>query len=376
MPRLAQPRSGDALVVKGRAMPFSYFPVTKGARRYGLFDVVFAMSPWAVMQGAINERTTGDERSEALAFLEQARAFHEAAAVRTAASPLLSYYAFLNLGKALLRCLGYDKSMDKAMHGLSEQRTGTGFDMGDSVISVKDGGSSLNVFPELIERLGYARPAPSDVPVRQIVPQVVVGHRLWRQAARRTERFVSLEDIEVTHDAARRQVWLRLWLKRGDLARYGITRRQLLDEGGLAGELRDVDPRSLGRNAELLCLEQIAPTAYTGRPTDVLQDVVDSARPWLWRLISASPGSGYRKYYVHLTPASQQQHRMPQIASLWMLLFYFGSVVRYRPQTFDLISAGRYGAWASEFVAAQPEQLLYMLASEMHRREVARPAIV
>jgi hypothetical protein len=43
----------------------------------------------------------------------------------------------------------------------------------------------------------------------------------------------------------------------------------------------------------------------------------------LWRLISASPDSGYRRYYLHLTPPSEQ-HRMPQIASLWMLLFISG----------------------------------------------------
>jgi hypothetical protein len=136
-----------------------------------------------------------------------------------------------------------------------------------------------------------------------------------------------------------------------------------------------VDPAPLTANADLICFEQIMPASYTGRPTDVVQDLVDSARPYLWRLISASPISGYRRYYLHLTPPSER-YRVPQIAALWMLLFYFGSVVRYRPQTYDLIAEGRYGAWASEFVAAQPEQLLYMLASEMHRREVARPAIV
>ena len=37
--------------------------------------------------------------------------------------------------------------------------------------------------------------------------------------------------------------------------------------------------------------------------------------------------------------------------------------------------AGPYGAYITEFVAAQPEQLLYLLASELCRREVAKPAI-
>ena len=35
-----------------------------------------------------------------------------------------------------------------------------------------------------------------------------------------------------------------------------------------------------------------------------------------------------------------------------------------------------FGAVVAEFVSAQPGQLLYLLASEMCRREVAKPAIV
>jgi hypothetical protein len=87
------------------------------------------------------------------------------------------------------------------------------------------------------------------------------------------------------------------------------------------------------------------------------------------------PAGGYRRYYLHLTPCTEQ-HRQPKVASTWMLIFYFGSVVRYRPQAFVEMARGRFDAWINDFVAAQPEQLLFMLASEIRRREVARPAIV
>ena len=112
---------------------------------------------------------------------------------------------------------------------------------------------------------------------------------------------------------------------------------------------------------------------YTGRATDVVADLVDSMRDRLWRIASAVPASNYRRYYLHLTPPAEQS-RMPQISSLWALFFYFGSVVRYRPHLFDQV-AGRYGAFVAEFVSAQPEQMLYLLASELCEREIARPAI-
>lgn len=183
-----------------------------------------------------------------------------------------------------------------------------------------------------------------------------------------------LEDLEFIDDPTANQLWLRLWLRRGDLSRYGLSRAQVVRESRLTGLFAEVDARSLTRDSQLLCFEQRTPVPYTRRPTDVAQDLVDACRPWLWR-ITADRADRYRRYYLHLTPAAEQ-HRQPQVASMWMLIFFFGSVVRYRPHAFAMMARGRFGAWINDFVAAQPEQLLFMLASEMRRREVARPAIV
>ncbi len=85
------------------------------------------------------------------------------------------------------------------------------------------------------------------------------------------------------------------------------------------------------------------------------------------------PSRSYRKYYVHLTP--QEGLRLSQLLSLWALLFHYGSMVRYQPHVFAAMTRDRFGAFIREFVAAQPEQLLYLLASEMCQSEVAKPAI-
>src|SRR5207245_8670057 len=119
MSPLPQPRAGQPLVVKGRPLTFSYFPVRRGMRRYGLQDVVFAVDPWAVIEGAVNDQVPDGHLHEALAFVIQARALYEAAAARIPASPLLTYYAFLNLGKALIRYRGFTGSLDRVRHGLS-----------------------------------------------------------------------------------------------------------------------------------------------------------------------------------------------------------------------------------------------------------------
>lgn len=374
---MAAPRGGDELTVKGRPLPFSYFPVTRDNRRYGLFDLLFAARPWTVMQGAINTQTSGAHRAEALAFLEQAQDFYQSASGRLSANPLLTYYAFLNLGKALLRVLGYPGDLESAVHGLSEQRVTSGADLDNFAVVVRNGyGGRISVYSEVLDRLGFARPANSHpYPVTELLPQVVVGHRLWREATGRIERFVGIEKIQMVHDAGAKELWLRLYVPRGDLDRYSITHKRLIEEGDLAGGFHEVDTASTGENRDWICLEQKDALPYSGRPTDVLLDLVEPMKYRLWRIITTMPERGYRKYYIHLTPPTEQ-NRLPQVASLWCLIFYFGSVVRYRPQDFDAMTAGRYGAFVSEFIGAQSEQLLYILASEMCRREVAKPAVI
>lgn len=375
MPRLPQPFEGQVLEAKGRALPFSFFPVTRNSRRYGLYDAVFAVDPWSVMRGAVGSELPAVSQPEALAFLRQAEDFYRAASAGLSTNPLLLYYAFLNLGKALVRVRGYRGSLDQAMHGLTERTAPGGTELHDSEVIVKDGGLATNIYPELIERLGYQRPSNNDFyPVAELIPQVVVGHRIWREsAAAHRERFIDLKGIQFVDNRAERRLWLRLFVSRGDLSRYSISRRQLLTEGRLAGMFREVDPAAVAPGAELVCLEQQVPVSYTGRPTDVVADLVAAVRPQLWRIVSAVPSGAYRRYYIHMTPAGQA--RLPQLASLWALFFYLGSVVRYRPHLFDELLRGPNGAFISEFISGQADQMLYLLASEFCQREIARPAI-
>lgn len=377
MPLVAQPRPGAVLQVKDRDLPFSFFPVTRGTRRYGLHDAIFAGSPWAVMRGAIaRDVTHPEQRAEALAFLEQAEDFYGAATTRVSANPLLLYYAFLNLGKALVRVRGFGGSLDQAVHGLSERmRAGGRNELADSELVVPQPfNNRTSVFSELIVRLGFAAPANGTVySVVHLLPQIVVGHRLWRNASRtHKERFVALDEINFMVNEAQKQIWLRMHLQRGDLSRYDITRKRLLDETQLTGKFHEVQ----AARPDEVCLESINAVTYAGRPTDDVMQLVDAIRPDLWQLVTTAPRSLYRRYYLYLIPQSEATARLPQIASLWALFYYFGSIVRYRPHLFDRLLTSEYGPFISEFVSSQSEQLLYLLASEMERRVIARPAIV
>ena len=229
------------------------------------------------------------------------------------------------------------------------------------------------VFGELLQALGEGFPAAGqDWRASELMAQVVVGHRLWREATGGGERFVPIDDIAFFQNKEKKMIWLQLRVKKETLRRHGITQKRFHSESGLVPGFRRVRDRH--DDTSFLCYEQVNPVTYTHRPTENVMDVVAYVRPRMWRIVSALPGESYRKYYLYLAPP--ESLRVSQLASMWALLFYLGSIVRYRPHRFADVLAGPYGPFVDEFISAQPSQLLYMFASEMSQHEIANPAIV
>lgn len=373
MPRVAEARVGQRLRVRGRELPFSYFPVGRGGRRKAVYDSLFATSPWAVMSGRISQELSDEEeRAEALAFLGQARQFYATAGSYQSANPLLYYYAFLNLAKPLIRLRGYEGSLERASHGLYNERIGKVGSPGDFQVVIEGPHQNkVNVFAELSARLGSGTPPSGPRAVEELMSQVVVGHRLWRQAATARERFVGLDRVELQQNLATSEMWLRILVRREDFGRFGRSHKEVRQSGGLATDFHEV----AGGNVPVDCVafEQLSPVNYGQRPNDHLDGLVDGIRDRLWRIVSADPEQGYRRYYLHLS--DDPGARLPQLSSIWLLLFHYGSLVRYQPHVYAAMTRGKFGAFIQEFVAAQPEQMLYLLASEICQREVAKPAI-
>jgi YaaC-like Protein len=370
---MADPREGIPLVSKNRVLPFSFFPVGKGSRRFGIFEVQFASSPWAVMRAVVDRSLEGDSLKEALAFLEQGQDFYEAAQGRPSTNPLLHYYAMLNVAKAVLRVRSGIGKLETAHHGLQD-RSANAVQPNQVDIAVK-GPSQDNprIFGELLAALGYGYPPIGALwKASDLMPQVVVGHRLWREATGEGERFVPIDDLNFMENKEKKQIWLEIRISKETLRRHGITQKRLFAEGGLKPGFQRVRDRI--DSDGYLCFEQVEPVNYSHRATENVMDVVKVSRPLLWRIVSSIPGGSYRKYYLYLSPSGTL--RVSQLASMWALLFYLGSVVRYRPHRFVDVITSPYGPFVDEFISAQPNQMLYMFASEMSRHEIANPAIV
>ena len=118
--KLKQPREGSTVRVKERPLQFSYWPMYRTTRRFGLQSSVFVTNPWTLIGEAIRERCPKEAKLEAESSLQQAEFFFNSGidANLIAAKPLLLYYSFMNLAKAFALTKKVRATFDNARHGM------------------------------------------------------------------------------------------------------------------------------------------------------------------------------------------------------------------------------------------------------------------
>ncbi len=366
-------RVGTHVAVKGRHVPYSFWPTYRNNRRFGLQSIIFARDPWSLIRSSVQHRCPAAALSEALACLRQAHDFYDSCqnSETMAARPLQMYYCFLNLIKAYCLTIGQRVTFDKARHGLSEQLPPNGVELEDAYLDAYPSGNQINIFDELLAALRSPRlTGARQLPINHLLPQIVPGHRLWADSAAQRERFISVSEIHYKHDAASRRLWTEAVFRMDDLTRLNLTQRRLLAESGLDRDFRWVAPRVAG----FAIAEQTTPTGYPDRPADRLAAAANTMKPHLWATVGSS--EPFRRFYVYLSPPAELPSRLPQLASIYAITYYLGSITRYRPHHFSTIVDGRFGARVEEFISGQPTQFLYLLASEFAEQDVARPSLV
>lgn len=379
MPAIANKRVGDVLTVKSRPIPFSFHPVVKTNRRYGLQSRIFSTNPWGIIRQSIEDKLTGQSRDQAIAFLAQAEDFFRSAAMSSlvTAKPILIYYCFLNLVKAFVLQKGLRVEYARAQHGIQEGIHPNGAEFVNSFLKAfRSTPAQANIFDDFQEALfGNKFPTSGKVFDMQILlPQLVQGHRVWCEAAKKNERFVEITRIDYLHDENLKTIWLVINIFQDDLTRFGITRKRLLEESGLSTNFREVVSDEMIGERKLLKFEQITPLAYTGRASDKIADLVKFVRPMIWTTAMTIPP--YRKNYVYLCPAVERPNLMNQLLSIYACFYYFGSITRYRPHYFEDILKNRFGGHIQEVISNIPQQFIYLLASEFSGREVAHAPLV
>jgi hypothetical protein len=371
MARLREVREGKLLRVRELKVPYSFWPAKK-TTRWKLQRRLYVRDPWAVLNEAVyrSKGCTPKVRDEALSYIDQAEEYFNAGTQGgRQVKPVLLYYSMLNLAKCLIKIRNPGIDMSRARHGLSVEHTGDWAVLGDR-ISVKHSQVYVNIFEELMRSLeGGTSATVGDVAVRELLPQILPGHRLWTYACQKNEKFLAV-DIECYVDPTKQRTWLQLKFDRGEVHHILSSVEELIKKAHLPGKWRQVRRDD---SEDVVILEQRKPQRYEQRPIDCIQDLFQQLRPALWFTVTAS--KPHRRYYVFIESQAGSK-RLPQWASMYILFFYLSDLTRYRPHLFDRFIKIKYGPQIENALEECPRQFLYLMASELLHRDVAPAGIV
>jgi hypothetical protein len=326
---------------------------------------VIAGDVWACLRHVleVREGLTKEQKRHAVAYLEQAFEFCEAASnPQIGARPLLYYYSFLNAAKAYLLACGKPLP-PQTHHGVQDPKANVRQRLwleGQKVRVLAVSSDGSNILPEFIAVLdGDAQRQREYAVLDGLLAQVPAIHRTYTKVRRCPLRFVPVKDFELLTDG--REVWTRAVL---DATDNDVTRAlpSVQARTGFRGVFDRVSAPS-----GLVWFES-RPEAGQRRGVDtaVSRLAGEIRRCGVWSLLT---GRGYRHYFGDFPPTQ----RLPQLASILSVMFYLGSITRYKPYDFDRIVGGRYAWLVSEFLATQPQQFLYLLASNLAGVDVVRP---
>ena len=362
-------RSGDPLRIGREIVSFGRNILLEQSSKFEVQHRLFVNDPWELIAEAIARVVIpGKTRDIAQSFRRQAEDYFRAATIgrELAVKPVLLYYAFLNLSKAYGIAKGDVSLAGPAHHGIyGESKPKT---IPKSLI--KFGGRGTLVFQQLLKLLdGNPSVVTSPLPLGHLLPQILPGHRLWCYATNRAERFLTVERIDLLHLAPTKEVWLNLYLNANDLERLRISEERILSRADL-GDFQ----LATASTKEWVCFQQRKPHTYAAVPAEALAAIIRRLKNKIWETVkTASP---YRKPYLYCNPPAEHGKRLPQMLSIYLLMFFLGSVTRYSPGDFEDLLESRYGPFFDTFISESPMQFLYLMASDILGREVSKPAII
>lgn len=327
---------------------------------------------WGYLEHVTRRNLSETKETPALAFLEQARDFYDAADKTSLSSrPLLYYYAYLNLTKVLL--LNSGAVLDpKPQHGVSDRlnnqkRLHFKTQRVKVLKSTKAGKPPHHnlLLPTLMHTLDASSSHffGKSQTVLQLMGQLPAIHRTYAAVTNKTEHFLPVQRFTVRKKDL--QMWAVVHLSKSHITDSQFT--ALCDTAPLSKNLHRVcahadDPQ--GRGSWILETDKVpyAPRSHNKGIAALAKKLRDVG---VW---SIATSGGYRHYLTTLP----EKERLPQLAASFATMFYFGSITRYKPHDFDSIEE-REGWLMSEFLSTDPYQMLYLTASTIGKTEVVAP---
>jgi hypothetical protein len=221
------------------------------------------------------------------------------------------------------------------------------------------------ILPEFLNQFNYNMNVEKSFRVIDLLSQIPAIHRTYclSQKRGRNPVFCPIKKVELLRNKS--SVWARVSIERND----SDVKKTLYYTRHNKIFLRIfTQVKSVQKDCnDIYIFETTAENFKGGKSLDkaisrLAKKIKDCG---IWGIITSN---GYKYYFIN-TPVKK---RMPQLCSVYAIMFYLGSITRYRPYDFDKISEG-YSWLISDFIDTAPEQFLYLIASIIAETEVVSP---
>jgi hypothetical protein len=282
--------------------------------------------------------------------------------------PLLYYYSFMNLVKAWLVVNSVSLG-GRVFHGIKEHAenfSATRLHLTAQKLRTADESQrDIQLFRELVRLCGGTLHRNAEtIGLPDALAQVVAIHRTYANVFAKPERFYLLKSAEFRRAEDHASLFLRLEIeKRHFTAEHKLD--LLTGNCDVLRAFRQVASPSQGSD-EVYCFESDTPLSCGRVDPQRFEELVAPIRNGLHAALTPN---GYRFYVMRHDGCRV----LPQLAAMYAVFFYLGSVTRYHPYDFDKLRQKKYGWLIDEFLRTQPLQFLYLCVSRIVKKDLHLP---
>lgn len=302
-----------------------------------------------------------DRLFKALYFVSLAESFLKSADnVEMPTKGTLTYYSILNLTKAFLLVRGYDLETNTEYHGLILNST----DRVELTISKNSTGSGINIFHSFAKELGYILNPGDKIALKDMVSNLPEIHEMTFNLGllnKSKRKFLPIKIEFISNENRWTKLSYRICYEKKHKSTYKVDK---FTSGLLASLLKkddDINEQEVFTSKQIRNLTHNSDTSWCTNYTELCAELKKlNIRLMLTR-------QGY-KYYIDLQP-----DKYDTLIYSYALMFYIGSVARYRPTLNEDILEGEYKAVISETMKSTPKQYLYQITGLITKKICAIP---
>ena len=363
------------LKINNSKVKFSFWPVKIRKFRNTIQNQIFTNDPWSIILSSIKlkeNKINKKDFNSSISFIKQAQDYY-LSSTRTAnidSKPLLIYYCFLNLVKALLLVKKVKCNINKSSHGMVPDSSGS------SIEKYKIKISKLNNRTNIVYEFGNLFNIDvydlNEIKLSSLLSQIIFGHRIFSGIIDKQEKFIGLRNIKIRNNKSDKKIWLEININEDDLKALKISANNLIKKSNLSNKYVFKEKIIAPDADQVYSFKQIKELNYSRYPADKLSILVNKLKNDIWTVLLSVPP--YRKYYLYLR--SNGEKVVPQLLSYYMVIYFLSSITRYHPLIFQDITTNEFSPFINSIITEYPPQFIYLIASEFIENNVTKPAII